>query len=484
MLTILQEGAHLWWDYPHKLLFVTYRLREGLIFLNAFTLIVNYLVGFADFVWAYILPIFLTLAGLYLTYKLDFYQFRYIKYIVKNTFGAMFQSSDEGDGDISNFKAAVSAMASSIGAANIVGVPVAIAIGGPGAIFWMWIIALFGMAIKFCEIVLGIKYRQRNENGEFVGGPMYYLAHTKWPWLASIFAFSLLIFLAPSISTQAQTVAQNAEILGFDRVWFMIIFTTVVTIIIFGGLQSIANVTEVLVPLMGATFILSAILVSALNYQAIPEALSLIFTGAFTGTSAMGGFAGSGIALVLRQGMARGLYSNESGMGTTPIAHAAATVDTPAQQGIWAVFEVTIDTLVVCTVTAFAVLTTGVWTEISASQAAQMPARAFEVTLGSTFGSGLVAVSLILFVFSTLIVGLYFGEKQAEYLFGSTKAALVARIGYLACVLIGAFVNLETIFSLMDFMLTFVVVPNVIGLLLLANESKELKDDLFNNLPL
>lgn len=441
--------------------------------------LVNALVMISDWFWGPPLLIILVGGGLFLTIRLGFFQFRYLGYILKETFGNMFKSS-EGEGTVSAFQAATAALASSIGGSNIVGVPVAIALGGPGAVFWMWITALVGCATKFTEICLGIKYREKNEKGEYVGGAMYYLKHSKLPFLGTIFAFMLMVEIAPSISTQSLTFIQNVEKLGIPKYAGLAVFFVIVALVVFGGIKRIAIFTERLVPLMAALYVLGGLIIIILNASHIPEVFGMIFKNAFTPTSALGGFAGATAAAGIKNGIARGCYSNEAGMGTATIAHSTATVQIPAQQGIWAIFEIFVDTIVVCTITALAILTSGTWTQIAADQAAIMPAVAFEETFGRFLGGGVVSISLLLFVLSTVTVIIFFGEKQAEFLFGP-KVALVVRCIYMAFIVLGAVLDLSVLYKLLDFMLALVVIPNMIGIVTMSKEVVEMKDEYFKN---
>lgn len=440
---------------------------------------INALVSISEWLWGYPLLIILVGGGLFLTVRLGFFQFRYLGHILKNTFGKMFQKA-EGDGTVSAFQAATTALASSIGGSSIVGVPVAIALGGPGAIFWMWITALVGCATKFTEIVLGIKYRQKNKDGDYVGGAMYYLKNSPLPWLGTFFAFMLMVEVAPSISTQTLTFIQNCENLGLNKYISLGALLVVVCLVVFGGIKKIASFTEKLVPLMAALYIIGGFIVIFANASEVPAAFGAIFKNAFSATAATGGFLGATLAEGIRNGIARGCYSNEAGMGTATTAHASASVEIPAQQGIWAIFEIFANTIIVCTVTALVVLVSGAWTHIDPKLAATMPAYAFETVLGKTIGGGFVSLALLMFVLSTIIVIIFFGEKQAEFLFGHTFS-IIMRFVYIGFIILGVLLNLEQLYSLLDLMLAFVVIPNMIGILMMSKEAVDLKDEYFSN---
>ena len=434
----------------------------------------------SGWIWGIPMLVILVGAGITMTLTLKFFQFRYLPFILRQTFGKIFAKS-EGDGTISPFQAVTSALASTVGASNIIGVPVAIAMGGPGAVFWMWVVAILGFALKYSEILLGVKYRVKNENGEFVGGPMYYLKNgAKLPFLATLFAFALMLEVAPSVATQSVSVVQTASTIGVPPMVTGIILVIIVGIVVYGGIQRIAQVTEKMVPFMALTYLLLAIVVIGYNFANIPEAFKLIFTGAFTPMAATGGFAGSTIALAIRNGLARGTYSNEAGMGTSPMAHAAATTDYPARQAMWGIFEIIVDTLMICTATALMVLTSGVWKTITPDKAATMPSVALQSVLGNGFGGGFLTFCLLMFVLSTIIVIIFFGEKQAEYLFG-TKFAKIMKFVYLGAIFFGAVGGLEFLYQFLDLLLAFVIIPNVIGVVLLRKEVKEATEDFFKN---
>lgn len=445
------------------------------------TTIMNLVVNFSNWLWGPPLLIILAGGGVFLTIRLGFFQFRHLFYMWGQTFGNMFKKSDNKDG-VSPFQAATAALASTIGAANIVGVPVAIAFGGPGALFWMWIIALLGCATKFAEIVLGIKYREKDSTGEYVGGPTYYLSKGfrnkgLGKFLGCWFAFFLMLELIPSIGQQAVSAVQNASTLGIPGVAAGVGMAVLVLIVVVGGTKRIMEVTEKLVPIMAIIYIIGALVIILINFTKLPGVLVIVFESAFTPTAAAGGFAGSTIATALRWGTARGTYSNEAGMGTAPIAHATAQTDHPVRQGFWGIFEITADTLIVCTITGLVVLVTGVWQTVPGENAAAMPSLAFRSVFG-TLGDSLVTICVLLFVISTVIVLVFYGERQARYLFGY-KFSNAWKYVYIAAILLGTFGGLEFIYQLTDFFLALIIIPNMIALLVLSGEVKQLKDEFF-----
>lgn len=433
-----------------------------------------------DWLWLYPILIILVGGGITMSITLRFFQITKLPFILKETFGKIFKKG-EGDGTITPFQAATSALASTIGAANIVGVPLAIATGGPGAIFWMWIIAIFGCALKYSEIILGIKYRVKNENGEYVGGPMYYLKNgAKMPILGSLFAFFLMVEIAPSIATQSASIVQTAETINIPPVISGIAVIFIVGLVVYGGIKRISKVTEKLVPFMAIAYFLIALIVVLFSFENIPATFSLIFKGAFNPTAAAGGFAGSVVSATIRTGAARGAYSNEAGMGTSTIAHSAAVTDYPARQALWGVFEVIVDTLCICTITALLVLTTGTWSGVGADKAAAMPSMAIQSVLGTKFGGGFLTICMLMFVLSTLIVIIFYGEKQAEYLFG-LKTSKIVRVIYLCFIMIGALCKLDNIVVLLDSALACVIATNMIGVIKLRKEVKEESDKFFES---
>lgn len=441
------------------------------------------IVSFSDWLWG--IPMLVILAGgsLFLTFRFGFLQFRYFPFAMKETFGKILHPP-EGEGTVSPFAAATAALASTIGASNIVGVPVAIAFGGPGAVFWMWVVALLATAAKFAEIVLGMKYREKNEEGVYVGGPMYYLSKgLKGGFgkaMGIIFAFFLMIELIPSIATQTVSAVQTASTLNIPAYVTGAFLVIVVGLVVFGGIKRITEVTERLVPIMAIVYLGTALIIIIANFKQVPHAFGLIFKYAFTPMAATGGVIGSTVALAIRNGTARGVYSNEAGMGTAPIAHAAAVTDHPVRQAMWGIFEIVIDTLIVCSVTAILILVTGVWEIVPAADAATMPAVAFQQMFGNAIGGGIVTISILLFVLSTIIVITYYGKTQAEFLFG-TKFSNVMVVVYLLSIVFGVIGGIEFLYKFLDILLATIIVPNMIGLVLLSGEVNQLKNEFFND---
>ncbi|QTD40898.1 sodium:alanine symporter family protein [Sporosarcina sp. Te-1] len=442
----------------------------------------KFIADISNFIWGIPIMAILIGGGIILTLRLGFFQFRYFPHIIKQTFGKIFSKS-EGNGTLTPFQATTSALASTMGAANIVGVPVAIALGGPGAIFWMWLVALIGIGTKYSEVVLGMHYREKNELGEYVGGPMYYIRKgLGWKKVASFLAFALMIEIVASTMVQSNSIATTMKgSFGLSPIVTGILVALLVVLVTYGGIKTIGKVSEKLIPVMVVIYLVAALVVIVANIKELPTAFGLIFEHAFRPLSAAGGFAGAGVAAAIRWGLARGLYSNEAGMGTAPIAHSAAITNHPAKQGFWGVFEVIVDTLVVCTITALVVLTSGVWKTISPDDASSMVTEAFVPVFGSSLAGTIVSATLFLFVITTVVVIIFYGEKQAEFLFG-TAFSKVMRFIYIGAIIVGAVGGLQFIWQFLDLLLALVVIPNVIAVLFLSGKVKEITNDYFTNL--
>ncbi len=421
--------------------------------------------------------------GLFMSIALGFFQFRYFGFIMHNTLGKLLRADKAGDGTVSAFQATTSALANTVGASNIIGVPVAIAMGGPGAIFWMWAASLFGFAIKWSEIALGVHYRELDSNdGTYVGGPAHYLSKglKRGKFLGPLFAFFLMLEIAPSIGSQAVAAAENAATVGVPQIVIGIVIAILAGLVVFGGIKRIGKVTEKFIPFMVLAYLVVAWIIIALNIVNLPAALVLIFKGAFAPQPAVGGFAGATVAAAARWGVARGIYSNECGMGQAAIAHAAAVTDHPARQGMWAIFEVVVDTFFVCTTTAFLVMTTGLWNIFESSRASTLPTEAIGTVLGQDFARYFIVIMLFMFVFSTVIGNAFYGEQMARYLFGY-KFSRVMLCVYIAIVIIASTSDLGTLYNFTDLLLALVVIPNVIGVCAQYKTCRALKQDFFDN---
>ncbi len=421
--------------------------------------------------------------GVYLCIRCGFPQFAHFGHIMKNTLGKAFEKSEAKEGSVSPFKAMCTALAASIGTGNIAGVSGAIAIGGPGAVFWMWMSALLGMCTKFAEVTLSIKYRQRNEKGDWVGGPMYYIQNglgKKWKWLASVFAvFGALAAFGIGNMTQVNTICSTVggAIKNFVPdvnltivAWIVGALCAVIASIVYlGGIEAIGDVCALLVPVMAIIYILASFAVIFMNISAVPEAFGAIFKGAFNPAAVSGGLAGVGIKMALTKGVGRGIFSNEAGLGSAPIAHAAADVDHPVKQGMFGVFEVFMDTIVVCTMTAMVVLLgVGVQNiEYGNDIGAQLTINGFMSVFGDKIPGVVVAVCLTMFAFSTVLTWGLYGTRCMEYLF-NYKAAKVYQIIFCGVMIIGGVIKLQLAWNIADTLNGLMAIPNLIALLLLS----------------
>lgn len=380
-------------------------------------------------------------------------------------------AEDKGEGDISSFAALATALAATVGTGNIVGVATAIKAGGPGALFWMWIAAFFGMATKYAEGLLAIKYRTKDANGEVSGGPMYYIINgmgKKWKPLAIFFALAGILVAFLGIGTFSQVNSITASLknsFNWSPQIVSILIAIVVAVIIFGGIQSIAKVSEKLVPFMAAAYIIATLIVIFMHYNHIIPAIEQVFSGAFTGTAAVGGFAGAVVKEAIQNGIARGVFSNESGLGSAPIAAAAAKTHEPAEQGLISMTGTFIDTLVICTLTGLSILVTGKWT-VKGLEGAPLTQSAFATVFGN-IGVLVLTLCLVLFAFTTILGWSYYGERCFEFLFG-VKHINIYRSTFIIMVALGGFLELDLIWTIADIVNGLMAIPNLIALLALS----------------
>ncbi len=405
--------------------------------------------------------------------------------MLKQTFGSV-NKKPRGEGTITPRQALTSALSSTVGAANIVGVPTAIMMGGPGAVFWMMVIAFLGMALKFSENVLGVHYREQNKKGEFVGGPTYYMKkgfkNKKLGTIFSlIFAFALMIEIVPSIMVQGHSAASTMkDTFNVPMAVSGVILTVLAALVVFGGVKRIASFAEKIVPIMVGLYCFFGFLIILMNISHVPNVIWLVIEQAFNPTAAVGGTFGAALATTIRWGFARGIYSNEAGLGTSSIAHAAAKTDHPVRQAFWGISEIVVDTLIICSTTGFVVLVSGVWKASDAkAQSAALTARAFENTFGQ-FGSMMVSISMMFFVFSTVVVVIFYGSRMAEFLFGLT-AGWVMKTIYVLSMIVGALGAAQQLWDLLDLALAAVLIPNVIAVIMLSPKVKSLTTDFFKN---
>ena len=432
--------------------------------MDFFEVLLKVLTKINDFVWGPPLLILLVGTGLMLTIRLRLLQVLKLPKAIK----LIFKAENKGEGDINSFAALCTALAVTVGTGNIVGVATAITSGGPGALFWMWLAAFFGMATKYAEGVLAIKYRSVDSNGQVSGGPMYYIEKglgKKFKPLAIFFAISGILVALLGIGTFAQvnSIASSIDtVLGVDPKLTSLIVAVLVGIIVFGGIQSISKVAEKVVPFMAIVYIVISLIIIGFNYQAIIPALVSVFKGAFTGTAAVGGFLGATVAQAIQKGIARGVFSNESGLGSAPIAAAAAKTEWPAEQGLVSMTGTFIDTIIICTLTGLTILVTGTW-NVEGINGAAVTQMSFAKVLPG-IGPYLIMICLCLFAFTTILGWCYYGERCLEYLAG------VKSIGLYRCVFVGliamsGFLKLEVIWVLADIVNGLMAFPNLIGLI-------------------
>ncbi|KJY83333.1 sodium:alanine symporter [Vibrio galatheae] len=419
-----------------------------------------------NFVWGPPLLILLVGTGVYFTFRLGLLQFRYLPTALKMVFS---KADSSKQGDVSSFAALCTALSATIGTGNIVGVATAIKLGGPGALFWMWLAALFGMATKYAECLLAVKYRKVDDKGQMIGGPMYYLQYgVGSKALAVLFAVFALAVACFGIGTfpQVNAIVDASEIsFGISREISATLLTLLVAFVTLGGIRSIAQVAGKVVPAMALFYVLACLSVIIINGDKLLDAVELVLVSAFTSTAATGGFLGAGVMLAIQSGIARGVFSNESGLGSAPMAAAAAKTDSCVRQGLISMTGTFFDTIIICTMTGLALILTGAWQSDFAGAA--MTTHAFAVGLNAqTLGPMLVSVGLIFFAFTTILGWNYYGERCVVYLLG-TKAVLPYKFVYVGLVASGAFLHLDMIWIIADIVNGLMAVPNLIGLIAL-----------------
>lgn len=436
-------------------------------------------------VWGPPLLILLVGTGIYFTFKLNFIQMFKLPLAIKYLFLNDDDKSDnEAKGEVSSFAALCTALSATIGTGNIVGVATAIATGGPGALFWMWVAAFFGMATKYAEGVLAIKYREVDENGEMSGGPMYYIEKGVGnKFLANMFAFFGIAVALLGIGTFGQVNSiSKAALISFNiPIWFTaIIITILVTLVTLGGIKRISNVAEKIVPTMAILYIIGALLVLICNFKAIPSAITLIIKSAFNPSAALGGTTGITISLAIQMGIGRGVFSNEAGLGSAPIAAAAAKTKYPVKQGLISMTGTFIDTIIICTMTGLAIVLTGSFN--SGLEGAAMTTFAFENGLPfAIIGKYIVNIGLIFFAFTTIIGWNYYGERCIQYLIG-IKGIKFYKIIFIALVGVGPFLSLNLVFIIADIVNGLMALPNLIGLIELRNIVISETNNFFENI--
>ena len=433
------------------------------------------------FIWGVPAMVAIIGVGLYLSIRSGFVQVRKFGQAMKSTVGKIFKQNDAADGAITPFQAVCTALAATVGTGNIAGVAGAIALGGPGAVFWMWISALLGMCTKFCEVVLAVRFRERSAQGDFVGGPMYYIKNglsKNWMWLAYAYAaFGVLAVFGTGNATQVNTIVQaiNAPLLNYGLLSETYLGTTnliigiaiaiIVALILLGGIKRIGKVAEKLVPLMALLFIVLGIGLIVMKIDRVPAVFAMIFKGAFSPKAVTGGIVGS-FFLSMRNGVSRGIFSNEAGLGTGSIAHACADTKDPVEQGMFGIFEVFMDTIIICTMTALVVLLSGVDIVFGKAAGAELTISGFTSVYGN-WVSIFTAVAMTCFAFSTILGWGLYGERCAEFLFGP-KIRMPFRFVYSMVAIVGATVDLGLIWGISDTCNGFMAVPNLVAVFLLC----------------
>ena len=447
-------------------------------------------------VWGWPCLILLVGTGVYYTIRCGGVQFKWFGYIMKNTIGKIFEKKEAGEGAVTPFQAVCTALAATVGTGNIAGVTGAIALGGPGAVFWMWISALFGMCTKFAEVTLAIHFRERNDKGDWVGGPMYYISKglgKNWKWLGSLFAlFGMLAAFGIGNMTQINSIVTSISgtINSFTPInvntanlIIGIIVAIFCGIVLIGGLKRIGQVTEKLVPFMAVIYILSALVIFFAHIGNIGNVLRSIFVGAFTPSAVVGGAAGVTISAAVKRGVGRGVFSNEAGLGSAPIAHAAADTDSAVRQGCFGVFEVFADTIVICTLTAFAVLMSGTPINFGQAAGADLTIAAFGTTFGRV-GGIIISVGLTLFATSTILSWCLYGTRCAEFLFKTTKIIKPYQVIFCLIIVLGAVTELSLVWDIADTLNGLMALPNLVGLLALSPIVIKLTREYFNGVRL
>ena len=451
-----------------------------------------------SFAWGPIMLFLLVGTGVYLSIRVGFIQFSRIGYWMRNTFGKIFKKQNAGEGEVTPLQAVTTALAATVGTGNIAGVTGAIVAGGPGAVFWMWISALFGMVTKYAEVLLSIKY--------WVGGPMYYIKNglgKSWAWLGGVFcvfgfiaAFGIgnmtqINTIASSINTaidafggnvEATSVSMFGQIVPVSSIVIGVVAAIIVALVLIGGMKRIGQVTEKLVPVMAVIYILASIIVLIVNIKYIGQAFGLIFGNAFTVQAAFGGAVGVAFKTVVQKGVARGVFSNEAGLGSAPIAHAASSETDPVRQGVYGIFEVFMDTIVICTLTALVVLlgycSGAISPDWAGSGGTDLVSGSFGGVFGGRIGSLIVAVGITLFALSTLLSWSLYGVRCFEYLFG-VKASLGYKIVFVIVVVIGATLKLSIVWDIADTLNGLMAIPNLIALLGLSGVVIKVTKDFF-----
>ncbi len=433
-------------------------------------------------VWGMPTIILLIGVGIGISVVTGFLQFTKFKRIMKETFGKIFSAPKGKEGDITPFQALTVAMGGTVGVGNIAGVATAIALGGPGALFWMLLSGVLGMATKFGEVVLSINYRVREKEGPMVGGPMVYIEKgmgKKFKFLGIIFSlFGTIAAFGIGNMVQANSVAEGASHFGIPKFLTGMVLIIAVGLVTIGGIKRIAQVATFFVPFMCITYMICGILVILKNFYNLPEAIKLIFVHAFKPVAPFSGFLGASVASAIKYGIARGIFSNEAGLGSAPVAHATAKIDHPVRQGFWGCFEVFFDTIVICFLTGLTIITSGVW--MSGETGATLTSKAFSTLFGFNLGNAIVTISMILTAYDTNLAWCFYGETYLSYLVGYKHIArMIYRTIWLPFILLGSLGKLEAVWSISDTLNGLMAIPNIIALLYLLPTIRKLYIDFF-----
>ena len=445
--------------------------------------------------WGWPTIILILGAGLVLSIGIKFAQFGHFGHMMKNTIGAIGKAKKTDDkGAVTPFQAVCTALAATVGTGNIAGVAGAIALGGPGAVFWMWVAALLGMATKFSEVVLAINFRERNANGDWVGGPMYYIKNglgKNWKWLGAVFSILAVVAsfgigniaqinsIASSVNSAAAVVSPNVNT-NMVAIITGIVVAVIVALVSIGGIKRIGQVTERLVPVMSVIYIVACLVVIFAHISSIGRVFAMIFKAAFAPQAVVGGGLGITISTAIKKGCARGLFSNEAGLGSAPIAHAAADTDDPVKQGLYGMFEVFMDTIVICTLTALTILISGTNITYGTGTNQVLSVAAYSTVFPQGFSSFIIAIALALFALTTIISWNLYGSRCCEYLLGS-KAAMVYKVLFLPVIIMGATMDLTLAWNISDTLNGLMAIPNLIALLALCPVVFKLTREYFSN---
>ena len=444
------------------------------------------------FVWGPIMLALLVGTGVYLTCRTGWIQVRWFGYIMKHTVGSLFQKGDKENGkNLSAFQAVCTAMAGTVGTGNIAGVTGAIFVGGPGAVFWMWVSAFFGMCTKYSEITLAMKYRVIDEDGLYRGGPMYYIEKglgKAWKPLAVVFAIlgGLTSFGIGNIAQTSEIAGAVNDLIGVPHIVTGVVLAALIAVVVFGGVQRIGQVTSYMVPFMSIFYVLAGIAVLVLKFDEIPAAFATIFKSAFSFEAVGGGVFGYAFIVAMRQGFARGVFSNEAGMGSAPIAHAATNTKEPAEQAIWGVFEVFFDTIIICSITGLTVVLSGIYNIEGglanfASKGAAA-AAAFNTILPGTLGGTIIQVSLIFFALTTILSWSYYGERCWGYLTKNKALINVYKTAFVLITIVASIGSGTLMWDIADTLNGAMAIPNLIALLFMSGTVAKITKDYFGKI--